>query len=198
MSIKRKVKAVDKLYQELDQEMQLFRQGTGLYCVSGCAKCCFKSDIEATILEFIPFAYQLFINNEAESWHEKLSTLQNSQVCSVLQVLNTDGRQGKCSAYAYRGMICRLFGYSAAFDKYGEKRLSTCNVIKTELVEEYNKATQWLKEGKTTPVMRNYYFRLRNIDSKLTDTFYPINQAIRLAIEEVLVYYSYRRAPKAS
>ncbi|WPP51568.1 YkgJ family cysteine cluster protein [Catalinimonas niigatensis] len=198
MSIKRKVKAVEKLYSALDQEMQLFSKGTGMHCLTGCGKCCFKPDIEATILEFLPFAYHLFINKQAEEWLEKISTYKESQVCAILQALGTDQKQGKCSSYPHRGLICRLFGFSAAFDKYGERRLSTCNVIKTELPEIHSKADAWVKEGQTTPVMRNYYYRLCNIEPRLTDKFYPINKAIGLAIEEVLAYYSYRSLPRAS
>lgn len=198
MSIKKKVRAVEKLYNDLDQEMQVFRQGTGMHCVAGCGKCCFKPDIEATILEFLPFAYHLFINNQAEEWLEKLKSFQESQICAILQTLSTDGKQGKCTSYLQRGLICRLFGFSAAFDKYGAKRLSTCGVIKTELPEIHRKAESWVKEDQTTPVMRNYYYRMCNIDHRLTDKFYPINKAIRLAIEEVLSYYAYRRAPRAS
>ncbi|WKN30574.1 YkgJ family cysteine cluster protein [Porifericola rhodea] len=198
MSIKKKVKAVEKLYEELSREMQLFTQGTNLHCVSGCGKCCFKPDIDATILEFLPLALHLHTQGEAEKFLEKLKTFDSSQVCAVLLALGTDKQQGKCTQYNYRGMICRLFGFSLAFDKYGSKRLSTCNVIKTERVPELQRAEAWIKEGRPAPVMRNYYFRLCNIDYRLTEKFYPINTAIRLALEEVLAYYSYRSPLKAS
>lgn len=198
MSIKRKVKAVERLYGVLDQEMQAFRQATGMHCLAGCGKCCFKADIEATVLEFLPLAYHLFVNKQAEEWLEKMSTFKGSEVCAVLHALGTNQKQGRCSLYPQRGLICRLFGFSAAFDKYGAPRLSTCNIIKTELPEIHRGAEAWVKEGNQTPVMRNYYFRLCNIDPRLTEKFYPINKAISLAIEEVLAYYSYRSMPKAS
>ncbi|MFP4089239.1 MAG: YkgJ family cysteine cluster protein [Cyclobacteriaceae bacterium] len=198
MSIKKKVKAVEKLYSELEQEMQKFRQATQLSCIAGCGKCCFKPDIDATPLEFLPLAYHLYENGLAYEWLDKLRSYQSSQVCIVLQALGTDQRQGKCSSYQQRGLICRLFGFSAAFDKYGNKRLSTCGVIKTETPEAFARAEQWVKEDNPTPVMRNYYYKLCNIDHRLSEKFYPINQAIRLAIEEVLAYYSYRTTRRAS
>ncbi len=198
MSIKRKVKAVENLYNGLEKEMQLFRQGTGMGCIAGCGKCCFKPDVEATVLEFLPLAYHLFVNEQAHDWLEKLRSMQQSQICTVLRVMGTDQRSGQCSIYQHRGLICRLFGFSATFDKYGNKRLSTCAVIKTETPLIHEKAVAWVAEGKVTPVMRNYYFRLCNIDHRLTEKFHPINTAIRLAIEEVLAYYSYRSTPRAS
>lgn len=198
MSIKRKVKAVERLFADLDKEMQSFRQGTGIACATACGKCCFKPDVEATVLEFLPLAFHLFQNGEAEIWIEKLKTFKQSQVCSVLQALGTDSRSGKCSIYTQRGLICRLFGFSATFDKYGNKRLSTCSIIKKEQTVAYEKAENWIQEGKPVPVMRNYYYHLCNIDHRLTDKFYPINTAIRLAIEEVLAYYSYRTIKRVS
>lgn len=198
MSIKRKVNAVERLFADLEKEMQSFRQGTGMGCVAGCGKCCFKPDVEATVLEFLPLAFYLFQGNEAENWLVKLKTFKQGQVCSVLQVLGTDHRAGKCSIYSQRGLICRLFGFSASFDKYGNQRLSTCSIIKTEKSDAFEKAENWIREGKPLPVMRNYYYRLCNIDHQLTHQFYPINTAIRLAIEEVLAYYSYRPFRKVS
>jgi Fe-S-cluster containining protein len=198
MSIKRKVNAVNKLFKELEKEVQTLKEGTGMMCVAGCGKCCFKSDVEATILEFLPLAYELFVRGEAETWHEKIRTAPDRQVCWALQALATDQRSGKCTQYTNRGLICRLFAFSATLDKYGQKRLSTCNIIKTELPEAYQKADAWVKEGRPVAVMRHYYFRLSGIDHRLSEKFYPINVAIRLAIEEVLAYYTYRRPRKAS
>jgi len=198
MSIKRKVNAVNKLFNELEKEVQLLKEGTGIMCIAGCGKCCFKSDVEATILEFLPLAYDLFIQGEAEAWLDKIQSSPERQVCWSLQALATDQRSGKCTQYPYRGLICRLFAFSATLDKYGERRLSTCNIIKSETPEAYQKADAWVKEGKPVAVMRHYYFRLSGIDHRLSQQYYPINQAIRLAIEEVMAHYSYRRPRKAS
>lgn len=198
MSIKRKVNAVNKLFQALEAEVQLLKEGTGMMCVAGCGKCCFKSDVEATTLEFLPLAYDLFIRGEAEAWLEKIRTAPDRQVCWALQALAADQRSGKCTQYPHRGLICRLFAFSATLDKYGQKRLSTCSIIKTELPDAYQKADAWVREGRPVAVMRHYYFRLTAIDHRLSEKFYPINVAIRLALEEVLAYYSYRRPRKAS
>jgi len=40
--------------------------------------------------------------------------------------------------------------------------------------------------------MSEYYMRMHAIDPDLSRDFYPINQAIRKAIEAVLQYYAYR------
>lgn len=192
MSINQKVDKVVKLYESLEEEMKTFQQGTGLKCAVGCGKCCFKADIDATVLEFLPLAYNLYQQGLAESWYEKLKAMPADQFCILLQQTNHNGRSGRCSSYTNRGLICRLFGFSAVFDKYGNRRLSTCHIIKTETPESYKRAESWVQQGKEVPIMRNYHYQLNNIDPRLSQSFYPINKAIRLALEEVMAYYAYR------
>lgn len=184
-----KVKAVEDVFQELDQEIASFQQSSKLHCQWGCGKCCFKPDIEATILEFIPFAFYLHQNQQAEAWLEKLNSTSDP-ICLILNP--TQAGAGLCSEYHHRGLICRLFGYSARTNKYGTRELVTCTIIKTEQNENYVKAAEVIVQGGPVPVMSNYYMKLHAIDFELTRDFYPINQAIQKAIEVVLQYYAYR------
>jgi uncharacterized protein len=184
-----KVVAVEQVFQELDAEIAAFQNWSTLHCKSGCGKCCFKPDIEATILEFLPFALYLHKQGLAYSWHEKLST-QTEPLCVILNP--TQSGAGLCSEYTHRGLICRLFGYSARVNKYSKRELVTCQVIKTEQDVAYRGAETGIDEGAAIPVMNQFYMRLHAIDVDLTRDFYPINTAIRKAIETVLHYYAYR------
>ena len=49
-----------------------------------------------------------------------------------------------------------------------------------------------ISKGLPIPVFTNYYMRLSQIDHQLGNTIVPINTALKIAIEEVLHYYSYR------
>ncbi len=42
------------------------------------------------------------------------------------------------------------------------------------------------------PVMNEYYMQLASIDFEMAREYYPINKAIRKAIEMVLHFYAYR------
>jgi Fe-S-cluster containining protein len=189
MSIEEKVNEVAAVFDTLDKEIEGFRSSTGLHCKFGCGKCCLKPDIEVTLLEFLPFALHLYQTNQIENWHEKLSE-NESPICLILDQNQTGA--GLCSQYKYRGLICRLFGYSARTTKYGQKELVTCQIIKTEQADKYQLANKLVSDGHAVPVMSNYYMLLRNIDPDLSTTFLPINQAIKAAIEKVLSYYAYR------
>jgi Fe-S-cluster containining protein len=184
-----KVKAVEEVFDNLDKEIGSFQQWSGLHCGWGCGKCCFKADIEATILEFLPFAAHLHREGKAFEWLEKLK-VNESSICLILNP--TQHGAGLCSEYKHRGLICRLFGYSARTNKYGAKELVTCQVIKSEQGTNFEVAASKVAQGAEVPVMNQYYMRLHAIDHELTREFFPINEAIKRAIEVILHYYAYQ------
>lgn len=189
MHLEEKVVAVEAVFEKLDQQIADFQKGSGLHCKFGCGKCCFKADIEATPLEFLPFAMHLYKNDLAFEWLEKIKNAPSS----ICQILNpTQSGAGLCSEYKHRGLICRLFGYSARTNKYNQKEYVTCQIIKTEQQKNYETAAQQVLEGGAIPVMNQFYMQLHAIDMEMTRDFFPINEAIVRAIEKVLSYYAYR------
>lgn len=178
----------ENLMQELDQEITDFRAWAGIGCAFGCGKCCLKPDIEAAPLEFLPFAIAVHREGKLDEWLESLA--QAGDVC----VIYDDGQPGvgKCSRYAHRGLICRLFGFAARRNKYGRKELVTCSIIKTEQSEAYAATQSGISEGgRKVPVFTDYYERLRDIDEGLGGRYLPVNSAIRTALEAVATYFQY-------
>jgi hypothetical protein len=195
MSIERRVKAVLLLYAQLDTEISEFRSQTELHCVAGCGKCCTKTDIDASPLEFLPWAFHQFLNGTAESSLEELRQRDNP-ICMIYRPLSLlEAHSGSCGAYAYRGLICRLFGYGAGRDKLGQLRLATCKIIKEGQHLNYTNAATAIGQGLYVPIFTDYYMNLSQIDFNLGNKMVPINQALRFAIEEVLQYYAYRPFP---
>ena len=196
MTLYQKVQAVERVFKGLEKDVVAFKHATNLKCVSGCGRCCTKPDIEASILEFLPLAYHLHKKGLALEWYQKLGALE-STICHVFSPIFLEGSGGMCSQYAYRGLICRLFGFSAKLDKHGIPQMVTCKTIKEEFPMSYQSALIHISEGKKTPVMRNYYFQLQAIDSNLGTKLLPINDAIREALKVVLSYYAYRKPRSA-
>jgi Fe-S-cluster containining protein len=187
--LEEKVKLVEEVLSHLDAEISQFQEWSGLHCRPGCGKCCFKPDIEATVLEFLPFAWHLQALGQAEAWREKLLNTSSS-TCLILDPLQSGA--GLCSEYKHRGLICRLFGYSARTNKYNKKELVTCQVIKTEQTESFENTLRQIEGGNHVPVMSDFYYRLQGIDGDLAREFYPINTAILKAIEVVMHHFAYR------
>jgi Fe-S-cluster containining protein len=189
MSLEVIASQVESLFAKLDAEIASFQQATTLHCGWGCGKCCFKADIEATALEFLPFALHLYREGLAEAWYDRLKSTENP-ICLILNP--TQQGAGLCSEYKHRGLICRLFGYSARTNKHGGRELVTCAIIKSEQAAAFTQAEKEIEGGLPVPVMSQYYFQLMAIDADLSREFYPINVALRKAIEAVMHYYAYR------
>ncbi|RAW01735.1 YkgJ family cysteine cluster protein [Pseudochryseolinea flava] len=190
MTIEDKVYAVEQVMEKLDREIASFQQWSTLHCKNGCGKCCFKPDIEASALEFLPFAHHLFREGKADAWYENLRE-STSPLCLILDP--TINGVGLCSEYKHRGLICRLFGYSARTNKYGSRELVTCQVIKTEQQAAFEVAVEKIASQKgEVPIMSEYYMQLHAIDPDMAREFFPINKAIKRAIEVILHYYAYR------
>lgn len=193
-TLPQKVAAVKKVYERLDNEIADFQKESGLFCINGCGECCKKPDIEATPLEFLPLALQLFDEDRAEKALEEISEKTDS-LCYVFRP-HVTSFGGLCNEYPNRGLICRLFGYAARRNKEGGKELVTCKLIKEQQEENYQKAVIALKEDQKIPVFSEYYSRMAGVDHNLME-FYPINEAMKKALETVLHYYAYRKRRKA-
>jgi len=193
MSIEDKVQLVEELFDQLDLESAQFEKSSGLHCAAGCGKCCSYPDVEVSPLEFLPWAFHLFLNHEAENMLALLKQ-NKSTTCMIYEALSIAGK-GRCSNYKYRGLICRLFGFAANADKYGNVRLATCQIIKESQTDQYNSTAEAITKGLNVPVFTEYYMKLNQIDFQLGNLILPINKALKMAIEEVLLYYVYRPFP---
>ncbi len=194
MSVVRKVRAVEKVFTALDVEIKSFQNASQITCLTGCGKCCFKPDIEATPLEFLPMAFDLFLTKRIDEVHEQLVSGGQAH-CHLFTPKPLSLDRGACGQYVHRGLICRLFGYSAMKDKDGLRKYVTCKTIKESQAEKVEAVQNELNNGYEIPMMSDYYFQIRSIDPDLGTVRYPINLAMRKAIEYVLAYYAYRRRP---
>ena len=193
MSIERRVQLVENLFYQLEQESAQFQEASGMSCVSGCGKCCAYPDIEASPIEFLPWAFHLFLNGEAEKTLKTLNET-NSPTCLIYKPSSIID-SGRCSDYKYRGLICRLFGFAANTDKYGKLRLATCKIIKEGQADKYNSTAEAITKGLNVPTFTAYYMQLNQIDFRLGNIMLPVNKALKMALEEVLQYYAYRSFP---
>jgi uncharacterized protein len=174
-----KARAVERLFVRLEKEMDSFRKESGIYCPTGCGACCQKPDIEATPLEFLPFALHVFDNATSNETLIQLKEKSDS-ICLVFRPhLTSFG--GLCNAYPHRGMICRLFGYSARRNKEGKKELVTCRIIKDEQKTNFESAISRIETGLGLPVMSDYYSQLSSIDPSLVE-FYSYRRRRRIKV----------------
>lgn len=193
MSLYRKVRAVERLFDRLAKEETAFLKRQALTCLPGCGRCCTYPDIAATPLEFLPLAYYAFVDGTIEQLYQSLEEDQSS--CINFRPFGPHGL-GSCGRYMRRGLICRLFGYAARTDKSGQVQLIACKTMKEETPDQVRMVNEYLHQGGTMPVAASYYRALAAIDSSIGSDMLPINKAIREAIEIVMAYYAYRPKPR--
>jgi Fe-S-cluster containining protein len=191
-----KVKLVEQLFARLESEINTFKSETKLQCFNGCGKCCTTPNIDASPLEFLPWALHLYIEGKAVSTLEAIGTNTDKSCFLYHSNSSSDYTIGTCTDYHYRGLICRLFGFAGTKDKNGKSSLVTCSLIKENQQEIYNNTQEAINKGLYIPLFTEYYMQLFQIDNRLAVIKVPINQAFKIAIEEVLHYYAYRPFPE--
>ena len=186
MHLKSKINAINSLFSQADRHVAGFQSKSKLACIQSCGLCCTKTDIEATVVEFLPAAYHLFIT---DNYNHVLEIIENKPdgTCVFYNPFNTTGF---CNYYPYRGLLCRLFGFAQKTGKDGNLVLSTCKPLKSSIDIALLQPTL-----KYAPEIADYYLKLFGIDPKLSVQYFPINQSIKKAIEIVLLHFQYRKKP---
>ena len=88
MKLEEKVRAVESLFETLSEELDTFQAQAGFSCATGCGKCCEKPGIQASPLEFLPWAFQLFLSGKAEEALESLNTSQDRTCFLCLRTIS--------------------------------------------------------------------------------------------------------------
>lgn len=191
MNLEEKSQEVRKVFEELDLEIKSFLDASKLTCISGCGFCCSNPKVSASVLEFLPLAFDLYAKGKAEKALRILEETTENDACIIYKSFSEDGHLGFCSDYQNRGMICRLFGSSARKNKEGQKEIITCKKIKTEKKVLYDNAVNAIKSEMPIPSSTDAYRKINNIDFRLTERQLPINQAIKEALESVITFKFY-------
>ncbi len=192
MNLLEKSLKVREVFDELQLETDRFISQSKVRCIPGCGLCCTNPQVSASVIEFLPLAFDLYEKGKADEFLSLLDAATENTYCVILKKMSVDADAGQCSDYHNRGLICRLFASSARKNKKGEKELLICRKIKEHQKESYEAATESINHGLDVPLSADYYTRLYNIDFALTQEQLPINIAIRKAIEEVLRHFWYQ------
>ena len=189
MQIDKSVRAVERLFAQIDQSSKKFLEQVEVRCPQGCNKCCHGKNVSAAPLEFLPYAYHLYQTGRLEDKYWELKGKEGNG-CYLVEG-DEQSLTGKCSAYEYRGIICRLFGNCSLMNKNGEKLYSACSILKGQITDQ-EKFKSILQTS--APVYSDFYMRLRTIDNVNGGMLYPINIAILKSLE--FVYNNTRRKRK--
>ncbi|GGO66394.1 YkgJ family cysteine cluster protein [Bowmanella pacifica] len=181
---------VEAVYGELDHTFGTYQQNSGLTCRPGCGACCNNPEIDATALEMLPLALEIYDQGRAEQVLQELEAYSGF-ACFHYVRHSLDGVQGQCGVYQQRPAICRMFGAAGVKDKQAGMRLSVCRTIKADRTAEYQQTLITMLSA-PAPGIAAGKDRVRSLDYELGKQDLPINQALKMALERVLfmAYYS--------
>ncbi len=173
---------VEQIYERSNETFSKFQLDQEMPCPTGCGKCCLSKEISATVLEMLPTAIRLFKENKHEVTYDKLGN-QNEVQCIFFNPHIDNGNKGLCENYQTRPSVCRSFGLAAVRGKAGDKKLSVCKVLK----EIYPDKIMNIALDQA-PVVGEYARQIIGINPGLGAQVHPINEALRLALQKVILY----------
>lgn len=189
-SLKDRISAVREIYNAVAEATAVFAQQTQIGCKSSCAACCMKPrSVWASIGEMLPMAWQIYNENRMDAFLKRLQNHSDDQLCALLNVYDEQEQLGRCSEYAGRPLLCRLFGSSSNVSKDGQRT---------------NLACKWQKEHQAAnqdfdlldlPTAGDWVWRMQNLHpEEFLQKELPINEALKEALQLIdqIDFYSER------
>ena len=183
MNIREFTFKVKNVYDKMSETFSSYQSQTGLKCPPNCGRCCLNPDVEASVMEMLPFALKIYDEGKLDEWLVKLETTSQNH-CLLFVPTGAEG-EGQCGSYNERPSVCRMFGVAGTFDKHHEVTLSICKYIK-EMRPELTTINQ------STPLIPEWTSRLSTIDPELILKKVSMNKAILKALEHVAFYAQYQ------
>ena len=180
------------IYRECDRCVLSFQMATGIRCPDGCCICCQSWAVEATILECLPLANEIYNQGKEETILSSIDErTERGDLKCILFVPHQDlSEYGRCAFYDYRPLVCRLFGFAVRRNKFGENELCLCRVVKTAEPEK-----SIFAENNTcltfVPIFHDAFMRIASLHPGLGPRLLPINRALKQSLE-----YLYWKRPR--
>lgn len=178
-----KIESIWEVFREVEAASDAFRTLTGVRCPDRCGECCTRSKVEASTLEMMPLAMDLWEKGEAEFWLEKIAGSAESTACVFYKAEPENPLRGRCGIYEMRPLVCRLFGFFMARNKHGQLVYTGCRVIKQKDPEMHRKAVELLSMEQHLSAYTDFAIRTVGLDSGAATM--PVNKAASAALLKV-------------
>ncbi len=176
------------VFAEIDRQTAAFQQATGLHCPPGCGKCCEAPTVEVTVLDCLPYAIELHRQNQGDRALQQLATARATATttCIFYAADATIPGNGRCTIYAWRPALCRLFGFATVRNKQGQPALAACaehKVTQSDRIAQMQPALA--NQELAAPSFTQSATQIAELDPALGSQHLPINEAWQQAIERV-------------
>ena len=168
----------------MDRQTSEFQSRTGLRCPSGCGQCCESSVAQATVLELLPAAQELFSRGEAQQWLGRIASIRNNERCVFYHPDPSIPGNGRCELYLLRPSVCRLFGFAVKKSKDGNQELMTCRRQKGQNPLSVKVAQEAISRKMSVPSFDYFFLQVATLQHSVGTQRLPINQALQFALEK--------------
>ena len=179
------IRALCHLYKKVQNETNRFARLTSIHCPKKCGICCATAKVETTPFEMLPLAAELWSNNKGLFWLNKLNAKPNAKVCVFFKANPKNKKNGRCSVYLLRPLICRLFGFCATKNKQGKSVYGGCKIIKKNYRSRFSAAQKIVAATPKLLKMSDLSAQIYGLGSSADEKILPINLATRHALEKI-------------
>lgn len=181
----RALAGLTRVYHDLDRDAARFRRASRMNCPENCGKCCENPYVEVSTLEMLPLAGILWKRKRPDLWIKKLERLPQQGRCVFYRKISGVEGRGRCRVYVFRPLMCRLFGFCAKINKWGQKQLVTCQVFKRHMAVTYTRVSAAINQNMDVPSMNDYRSRVMSFDPAHGVKLYSLPEALREAMSVV-------------
>lgn len=183
LALSERAAAVAEVHAEIDRRTAQFRAKTGVGCPEGCGVCCLSPNVETTVEDLLPLAEVIVQRGEAESIFDRLMLRVGDRRCVFYEAEPGDPMRGRCTVYAQRPSICRLFGFAGRRDADGRPEFIACRIHTQSMPETVAAAVRAVRAGDVPlPIFSDLAGRIAAAVPG-ANRLQPINDAMRDAIQ---------------
>jgi len=188
-----KANEIQEILDSVEKIIRNVQLETGLRCPPSCRECCKTSgdSIQVTVTEFLPLSLRLWNEGKATHLLERLDSVYDNDECILFESSSAVSEEGGCTEYASRPLLCRLFGFSGIINRSGQVIPVVCRYMKIHCPQSVEILLGKLSDGLKIPVFADYSSQIRGVDPYMGANTFPVNLALRRALEYVGLRFDY-------
>jgi Fe-S-cluster containining protein len=184
MNNAQRIDFVKRVHAEIDRRTAAFEARTELHCPDQCGQCCLSPEVETTVAELLPMAEEIVRRGDAGTLLDRLDERPDELRCVLYAPDSADhpGR-GRCTMYALRPSVCRLFGFAGRRDGASRPQFVACRVHAQLMPDVVAAARAAVESGDVdVPIFSELAGRIAATAPGPAGRPQPINTALREAI----------------
>lgn len=190
-AIERRLAELGAIYAKIDSiqtecAITIAHNGQPLRCPEECGSCCETFVPDILPLEADYLAAWILRTDPAQA--QRLAGWDRNPALPPCPFYEADRKDGHCSVYPARPLICRLFGFSAIKDKEGREAFSLCKEMPSRASGRSWSDAEILNEfGTRLPVMADFTAEVLALSPNEAGKRLPLTEALPSALRRLLL-----------